>query len=254
MSMKSAARRLARGLGLAHEPPPPPPPPPPVPELSEFDLETLRLVQPYTMTSPQRVSAVIKSVHYLSRHKIEGDIVECGVWKGGSMMAAARTLLSEKSSDRRLYLYDTFDGMSAPTSADKDLKGVQAESLLRTEDRATSHIWAYAPIDEVRKAISLAGYDERLVTFVQGKVEDTIPGTIPDRIALLRLDTDWYESTRHELVHLFPRLVRGGVMIIDDYGHWLGARKAVDEYLSENNIRMLLNVSDYTGRIGVKLD
>jgi hypothetical protein len=86
-----------------------------------------------------------------------------------------------------------------------------------------------------------------------GKVEDTIPADIPEKIALLRLDTDWYESTKHELIHLFPRLQKGGVLIIDDYGFWKGARKAVDEYFAENNIQILLNRIDDTGRMAIKL-
>jgi O-methyltransferase len=91
------------------------------------------------------------------------------------------------------------------------------------------------------------------VRLVKGKVEDTVPKNAPEKIALLRLDTDWYESTRRELVHLFPRLVPGGVLIIDDYGHWQGARKAVDEYIAGNQVKILLNRVDYTGRIGVKI-
>jgi O-methyltransferase len=83
-------------------------------------------------------------------------------------------------------------------------------------------------------------------------VEDTIPASVPEQIALLRLDTDWYESTKCELEILFPRLVKGGVIIIDDYGCWQGARKAVDEYFNKNNIAILLNRMDDTGRIGIK--
>ncbi len=88
---------------------------------------------------------------------------------------------------------------------------------------------------------------------IKGKVEETIPHDIPEKISILRLDTDWYESTYHELVHLYPRLVKGGVLIIDDYGHWQGARKAVDQYFQENNIPVLLNWIDYTGRVAVKI-
>ena len=80
-----------------------------------------------------------------------------------------------------------------------------------------------------------------------------MPGYLPSGIALLRLDTDWYESTKHELEHLYPLLVSGGVIIIDDYGHWKGAKKAVDEYIKDNNLPLLLNRIDYTGRIGIKL-
>jgi hypothetical protein len=92
------------------------------------------------------------------------------------------------------------------------------------------------------------------VQFVKGKVEDTIPHGDLGSIALLRLDTDWYESTAHELKHLYPKLAVGGVLIIDDYGHWQGARKATDAYLSQHTIApILLNTIDYTGRIAVKV-
>ena len=103
-------------------------------------------------------------------------------------------------------------------------------------------------------AMNSTGYDQGLVHLVKGRVEETIPEHAPDSIAFLRLDTDWYESTKHELEHLFPRLSRHGVLIVDDYGHWKGARKAVDEYFAENKIKILLSRVDYTGRVAVKLE
>ena len=109
---------------------------------------------------------------------------------------------------------------------------------------------ARAPLDDVRHTLACSGYPAERVHYVVGKVEDTVPGTMPDAIALLRLDTDWYESTLHELVHLFPRLVPGGVLIVDDYGYWQGCRKAVDEYFRDAPI--LLSFVDDTGVVGVK--
>jgi hypothetical protein len=100
--------------------------------------------------------------------------------------------------------------------------------------------------------MALSGYDAARLRFVKGKVEDTVPAQAPARIAILRLDTDWYESTRHELEHLDPRLSPGGVLIIDDYGHWAGCRQAVDEYFASRKLHALLNRVDYTGRIAVK--
>jgi bifunctional ADP-heptose synthase (sugar kinase/adenylyltransferase) len=98
----------------------------------------------------------------------------------------------------------------------------------------------------------MTGYPSSNLIFVQGKVEETLPRVIPDNISLLRLDTDWYESTRHELIHLFPLLSKSGVLVLDDYGYWAGARKAVDEYVVENNIKILLDRVDGTGRVGLK--
>ena len=217
--------------------------------------EVIRKVRPYTMTSPERLYALIQAVRYVSGASIPGDIVECGVWRGGSMMAAALTLTECNDSSRQLFLFDTFEGMSPPTEHDVAIDGQSATKLLDSHEKTESDaVWAYATLERVRDAMSSTGYSPDKVHFVQGKVEDTIPGQAPQRIALLRLDTDWYESTRHELEHLFPRLVRGGVLIIDDYGHWKGARKAVDEYLRTNGIRLLLNRIDYTGRIAVKTE
>jgi len=96
------------------------------------------------------------------------------------------------------------------------------------------------------------GYPEQQIHFVEGLVEETLPAEAPEEIALLRLDTDWYSSTKHELEQLYPRLAPGGVLILDDYGHWQGARRAVDEYFAENQITLLLNRVDSTARIGVK--
>jgi hypothetical protein len=216
------------------------------------DIETWHAVSPYTMTSPERVFALRAAVRYVVQSGICGDIVECGVWKGGSMMAVARTLLELNDQSRMLYLFDTFEGMPPPTAADVDYAGEEAGARL---DRSTkdANVWAIAPLEQVKRAVLGVGYDPDRIRFVQGRVEDTIPGEAPPTIALLRLDTDWYESTRHELTHLFPRLSPGGVLIIDDYGHWQGARRATDEYLTQNRIKLLLNRIDYTGRVGIKL-
>ncbi len=113
-------------------------------------------------------------------------------------------------------------------------------------------VWAYSALEEVKHNLLSTGYPAERISFIKGKVEETIPLNAPPQIALLRLDTDWYESTYHELVHLFPRLSSGGILIIDDYGHWKGARKAVDKYFSENKLDLLLHRIDYSGRICVK--
>jgi hypothetical protein len=115
-------------------------------------------------------------------------------------------------------------------------------------------MWCDASLEIVRKALAITGYPSDKIHFIKGMVEQTTPHSAPDKIALLRLDTDWYKSTKHEMIHLFPRLSKGGVLVIDDYGHWQGSRKAIDEYLAENNVKLLLNRIDYTGRIAVKVD
>lgn len=224
------------------------------PDFSQSDIEILQLVSSYTLTSMERIYALCRAVEYVVAHDIPGDIVECGVWKGGSMMAVARTLMQLGAVPRRLHLFDTFDGMPPPTDIDTSFTGASAQSLLAAADRSSSDVWACCPLDAVQQAMRSVGYDERHIVYVQGKVEDTLPANAPEQISLLRLDTDWYESTRHELECLFPRLAVGGVLIIDDYGHWQGAQRAVDEYFARHHTRILLNRVDYTGRIAVKLE
>lgn len=226
-------------------------PAPMPPDIDDDARNVIETVAPFTMTSPERILALRDAVNHVGRHRIPGAIVECGVWRGGSMMAAALTLLA--SGDRReLWLFDTFEGMPPPAESDRDVHGTDAAELLSAEDRATGDTWCYSPLDDVKANVLATGYPEALVHFVQGRVEDTIPGTIPDEIAILRLDTDWYESTKHELEHLYPRLTPGGILIIDDYGHWQGARRAVDEYIEATGTRLFLSRIDYTGRLAVK--
>jgi O-methyltransferase len=224
-----------------------------LPDLDEATEDVYRQVHPFTMTSPERVFALRQSVQYLVQHGILGDIVECGVWKGGSMMAVARTLQESGTTDRDLYLFDTFEGMSAPTLEDISFKGDLAANLLSQSARDSSWVWACSALDEVKRNLQATGYPVEHMFFIKGKVEETVPEHAPARVALLRLDTDWYESTYHELLHLYPRLCPGGVLIIDDYGHWAGARKAVDKYFAENKLQPLLHRIDYTGRICVKM-
>jgi len=210
-------------------------------------------VRAHTMTSPERLFALIQAVRHVEAASIQGDIVECGVWRGGSMMAAALTLLQCSDAQRSLHLFDTFEGMSPPTEFDVAVDGQHASKLLSKPRSADPESpWCYAGLDDVRGAMSSTGYPSARINYVQGRVEDTIPGNAPAKIALLRLDTDWYQSTRHELEHLYPLLSPGGVLVIDDYGHWAGCRKAVDEYLEAHRIKLLLNRVDYTGRMAVK--
>jgi hypothetical protein len=222
-------------------------------DFSEEHLRIINKVKPYTMTSPERIFGLIEAVKYIAAYKLEGDIVECGVWKGGSMLAIVESLLLMTDRNRHLYLYDTYEGMSEPSEKDISFKDEKAADMLDTDkNKENNLVWAYSTLDTVKKTMSLATYPESNIHYIKGKVEETIPGQIPEKIALLRLDTDWYESTKHELIHLFPRLIKGGALIIDDYGYWKGARKAVDEYIAENKIQILLDRLDDTGRIAIK--
>ena len=206
------------------------------------------------MTSPARVLSVIEATKYIVRYGIEGAIVECGVWKGGSIMAIASTLNELGDNSRDIYLYDTFSGMSAPTDVDISHRGVRAhEHFSKAKISADSSDWCLSPIDEVKRNVYSTGYPNQKLHFIQGKVEDTVPEHAPEKIALLSLDTDWYESTKHELAHLFPRVSSMGITIIDDYGYWQGVRKAVDEYIAGYNSPLFLHRIDHTARSVVKM-
>lgn len=215
--------------------------------------EIYQKVADRTMTSPERIYSLVQAVKYIEKHAIEGAIVECGVWKGGSMMAVAETLRYCGNLNRELYLYDTFEGMSEPTAYDKTFFGADASTILESDtNKERNLVWAYSSLETVQQGMASTHYPQDKVRYIKGKVEDTIPATLPGKIALLRLDTDWYESTLHEMIHLFPLLEKGGVLLLDDYGHWEGARKAVDEYIEQYQVKILLNRIDETGRIATK--
>jgi hypothetical protein len=220
-----------------------------IPKLPPEYEATYRKVRPYTMTSRRRVFTLIDAVEHVVRHQLPGDFIECGVWKGGSSLAAALTFARLSDLSRDFYLFDTFEGMSAPTEKD----GVEAqEGYTATLDPKKGSTWCRSPLEEVREVLKLAEYPTEKIHFIQGKVEETLPGAAPEQIAILRLDTDWYESTKHELNTLYPRLIPGGVLLLDDYGFWQGARQAVDEYLAEHKIDAFLHRIDETGAILIK--
>jgi len=207
------------------------------------------------MTGPERVFSLRRAVEYVVENDIPGDLVECGVWKGGSSMVMALTLLRLDDVSRGVCLYDTFEkGWPKGSEEDVTVDGVRAhdfyvQALARGETEDT----LFAKFHAVREAMTSTGYPADKVHMIKGRVEETIPDQAPDTIALLRLDTDWYESTKHELVHLYPRLSVGGPLIIDDYAYFEGARKATDEYFTEHEVSMLLHRLDAGGcRIGVK--
>lgn len=216
-------------------------------------------VQPFTMTSLERAFALWSAVNSVIDNAIPGAFVECGVWKGGSSMLIALTLLARGAGDRELILFDTFSGMTEPGPADRDYDGHAAAQLMTGALGAemAELVRAAAPVEAVRAAMASTGYDMRFVRFVEGDVRQTLAATQTLRIALLRLDTDFYDSTITELNYLYPRLAKGGVLIVDDYGHWQGARKAVDEYFADAArpfARPMLWAIDYTGRGGVKIE
>jgi O-methyltransferase len=227
-------------------------------EASDADRRVVDEALQFSMTGPHRMLALVDAVRYCVAREVPGAFAECGVWRGGSVLAMIRVLQELDAADRHIYLYDTFEGMTEPGEHDVSAFDPPAletwQQAAGDDQRPWSELFAAESFNEdvVRRLLAGTGYPAELLHFVRGPVEETIPGEMPEELALLRLDTDWYESTRHEMVHLYPRLREGGVLIIDDYGHWQGARRAVDEYLAQNRIALLLTRIDYTGRIAIK--
>ena len=221
-------------------------------DLSAFQKSLVKRAGPYTMTSPERIAVLEAAVRHVVAQGYPGAFVECGVAKGGSSMAMAYTLLELGVTDRDLYLYDTFEGMPEPDEVDRGRFGEAASSSWR-KHRGDPGGWIAHGVDEVRANLLSTGYPEARLHFIKGKVEETLPAHAPEgAIALLRLDTDWYASTKAEMDHLSPKLVRGGIVIIDDYFRWAGARKAVDEYVADHKIPIFWSRIDDASVVGVK--
>lgn len=214
--------------------------------------------QPYSMVGPERLVANMDAVAYIIKRRVPGALVECGVWRGGSVLAMILTLQDLGVTDRDVYLFDTFEGMTEPSKHETSRFSEPALETWTAAQREGRVPWEpmFGPdefdLEGVRNLIAGTGYPSEHLHFIVGRVEETLPDRAPERIALLRLDTDWYDSTVHELKHLYPRLASGGVLIVDDYGHWDGCRKAVDEYFSTTGPDVLLARIDYSARMAVK--
>jgi O-methyltransferase len=221
-------------------------------ESSPDDARLIESLRPFTMTSPQRLWSLLNAVTYVVGEEVPGDFAECGVWRGGSVMAMAHQLNRLNVNDRRIWLYDTYEGMTDPTDRDVEAgSGALAADMLESTPVADgNNVWCVASIEDVQANVQSTGYPAAQFEFVKGDVAQTLLTSVPDQLSLLRLDTDWYESTRLGLEVLYPRLSVGGVCILDDYGHWEGARVAVDEYFGSR--RPLMHQIDYSGRIFIK--
>lgn len=196
----------------------------------------MEITSEVTKTSPQRIAAMIDACKRIERDDIPGDIVECGVWRGGNIILARR-----EAPGRVCWLYDTFTGMTEPGPLDVSMSG----NRIPAGKSACS-------VDEVRGWLGKYGaLDDTFLRWIEGDVCETLrhPANLPAHIALLRLDTDFYASTRAELEVLYPLLSPGGVLIIDDYGHWRGCRKAVDEYFRGS---LQFTQIDYSAIMAVK--
>jgi O-methyltransferase len=226
------------------------------PDISDpFFAAVAEKVIPHTRTFASGVEApwaLYQSIEHIVRNKIPGDIVECGVWSGGSMLLAAHALLRFGDTSRRIYLYDTFAGMPRPEAVDTRWDGMPTLPTWEHYQRNGGN-WCHGGAQHhVSRVVNSSGYPADNFVFVEGMVEDTLPAIAPETISLLRLDTDLYRSTRHELVHLYPRLVAGGILIIDDYGAFQGAKLATDQYIAEHKLSLFLSRIDVSVRLAVK--
>jgi hypothetical protein len=205
----------------------------------------------YSMTTLERMWALVQSYEYVVSKNIPGDFVECGVWKGGNLILLSA--LQETTPHKRMILgFDTFSGMTEPSDADLDYRGIKVETLLRESRKfeGSNSIHALASLELVQENLKIN--NSKNVNLIKGDVLETLLDSrnIPAKISILRLDTDWYESTKLELEILFPVLSPGGILIIDDYGHYKGARRAVDEYFK--NKKVWMHYIDYSCRLIVK--
>ena len=196
---------------------------------------------PFSMIRDDRFVANAQAIEYILDKNIQGDIVEVGVWKGGSIISMLMTLQKNNSLNRNVHLYDTFSGMTPHTDKDFDQDNRTAESLISSDP-----FWlCISSLDEVKNNIKVSSdYPEDLIKYHVGDICKN--EYIPEKIAFLRLDTDWYESTKCELEMFYNSVASGGVIMLDDYGHWQGCKRAVDEFLKDKPDIKIINI-DYTG-------
>lgn len=215
-----------------------------------FNFEKLWLfkkVYPYTMVGYARLSNVYELANLVEKNKIAGVFAECGVWRGGCI--AVMAFVAQKfNSGRKVWLFDSFEGLPEPTLEDgkiaKDYALNKAEGNLKTIDKCV------APLKDVEEVFfDVLKLDKKNIVISKGWFQDTLPKDREKigKIAILRLDGDWYESTKSCLENLYDNVIIGGYIILDDYGHWEGAKKALDEFFIERNIRPELVKIDYTG-------
>jgi len=186
------------------------------------------------------------AIRYILNHNIEGDIVECGVGDG-TFEYIWITQLQANNAVRDIYMYDTFAGLVEPSDYDYTCPDAILYTMNKTEVHdtwknniinETTNNWCYTPLEQVQSRLRSTGYPQDRLHYIVGNVMETLKDNtkIPEKIAILRLDTDWYESSKFELEQMYDNVVSGGVVIFDDYYHWDGQRRATDEFFASRGI------------------
>ncbi len=225
-------------------------------ELNDKDIQIIDYIMSknITMIGLPRLIANVMSAKYVIKNKLEGDFLECGVWRGGSTLAV-KMIFEEYHWDAKVWLFDTFKGMTKPNKFDNLHNGENAKIHYDKFDKGDYNAWCYASVEDVKQVFMEAKVNMNQCEFIKGDVMKTLPQHIDKikHLSLLRLDTDWYESTKIEIEMLYPKLVSKGILIIDDFGFWEGARKAIEEYFDQQNHYPYLHHIDHSGRICLKI-
>ena len=212
-------------------------------------------VRNHAMTSYERMATLWNQVKYLDHYSIPGCFVECGTYRGGSVGQMALAHLStHKTAERHLHLFDSFEGLPEP---DKEVDGKTAAEFVegRASGKLISTGKCVGSLEQNKLLLETTiGYPRSMLHYHIGWFQATLPKLDSDfgPIALLRLDGDWYESTKLPLEYLYEKVSKGGVIVIDDYGHFEGAKRAVDEFIAARKEPILLNHIDYTARFWLK--
>lgn len=221
-------------------------------EASQEDLEELDKVNDISLTSLPNKWSLLQSLNYIKNNNVEGDIVETGVFKGANLVLI-KNFLDKSNLNKKIYAYDTYAGQPQPSNLDFDLKGTNMIDKF-SDLKKKNIVPVYCSLEDVKSNIKkYCNNDLGKITFVKGKVEETLDdqSNIPKKISLLRLDTDFYDSIKKSLEVLYPRLVKGGVLIIDDYGHFKGAKIATDNFFKDEK-KIWMHRVDYTCRLMIK--
>ena len=218
-------------------------------EVSKYEKKLINKCLQYSMTNFERMWSLIQSFHHVRQESLVGDFVECGVWKGGNIILLKK-LIEKFNLKKNIYGFDTFEGMVEPSFYDVNYNNKSAKKMF-DEHKKKDIGFAMCSLDDVSSNIKKNTKTDNIF-LIKGKVENTLKNKkkLPKKISILRLDTDFYESTKIELEILFPRLVKGGVLIVDDYGFWKGAKKAVDEYFCD--YRQFMHYVDHSCRLLIK--